>query len=186
MEIYVMRHTAVDVPSGICYGQTDVPLINGYTDEIQQIKKRVPKDIDLLISSPLRRCTFIAEEFNIYYTSDDRLLEMDFGAWEMQPWDKIPKQELDNWMTNIVSTSPPYGENLMTVQQRVNSFLDELRNKKHMKVLLVTHAGPMRCMWNYLLGTPLENTFKIPVGYGELLHFNLGATKKDDYIVEKM
>ncbi len=26
MVIYLMRHTAVDVPQGVCYGQTDVPL----------------------------------------------------------------------------------------------------------------------------------------------------------------
>ena len=26
MVIYFMRHTAVDVPQGVCYGQTDVPL----------------------------------------------------------------------------------------------------------------------------------------------------------------
>lgn len=186
MEIYVMRHTAVDVPTGVCYGQTDVPLLNGYTDEIKITKQRIPIDIDAIFSSPLRRCTFIAEEFNQFYSSDDRLLEMDFGAWEMQPWDEIPKQSFDNWMNDIVNTSPPYGENLMTVQQRVTSFLDELRQKKYNKVLLITHGGPMRCMWNYLLNTPLENTFKIPVGYGEVLHFNLGETKKDDYIVEKM
>ncbi len=26
MVIYFMRHTAVDVPQGVCYGQTDVPF----------------------------------------------------------------------------------------------------------------------------------------------------------------
>ena len=26
MEIYLIRHTSVDVPAGYAYGQTDVPL----------------------------------------------------------------------------------------------------------------------------------------------------------------
>ena len=26
MEIYLVRHTSVDVPAGYAYGQTDVPL----------------------------------------------------------------------------------------------------------------------------------------------------------------
>lgn len=26
MEVILIRHTSVDVPPGVCYGQTDVPL----------------------------------------------------------------------------------------------------------------------------------------------------------------
>lgn len=26
MEVILIRHTSVDVPTGVCYGQTDVPL----------------------------------------------------------------------------------------------------------------------------------------------------------------
>ena len=26
MNIYLIRHTSVDVPKGLCYGQSDVPL----------------------------------------------------------------------------------------------------------------------------------------------------------------
>ena len=26
MVVYLIRHTSVDVPQGVCYGQTDVPL----------------------------------------------------------------------------------------------------------------------------------------------------------------
>lgn len=185
MEIYVIRHTKVDVPLGHCYGQTDVNLLNDYPDEIALFKNRIPADLDAVISSPLKRCTFIADDFSQWYSTDDRLMEMNFGSWEMNRWDDIPKNELQNWMDNIALTCPPYGENLFAVQERVTSFLDELRKGTYKKVLLVTHAGPIRCMWNYLLQTPLNNTFKIPIDFGEVFHFNLGDTSHDDFIIKK-
>ncbi|WP_408582966.1 histidine phosphatase family protein, partial [Myroides odoratimimus] len=93
--------------------------------------------------------------------------------------------DLQNWMDNLAQTCPPYGESLSIVQDRVASFLDDLRKAEYKKVLLVTHAGPIRCMWNYLLQTPINNTFKVPVDYNEVFHFNLGATPQDDFILQK-
>lgn len=186
MEIYVIRHTKVDVPPGHCYGQTDVNLLNDYPDEIALFKDRIPTDLDTVISSPLKRCTFIADDFSPYYSTDDRLMEINFGQWEMNKWDDIPKEQLQNWMDDIAHCCPPYGENLLKVQDRVTSFLNELRHLNYTKVLLVTHAGPIRCIWNYILQTPLSSTFKIPVDFGEVLHFNLGNTPKDDYIIKKV
>lgn len=34
MKLYLVRHTRVDVPSGICYGQTDVPLADSFETEM--------------------------------------------------------------------------------------------------------------------------------------------------------
>ena len=36
MKVYLIRHTAVDVPSGTCYGQTDVPLKSTFEAEAAQ------------------------------------------------------------------------------------------------------------------------------------------------------
>ena len=33
MEIILIRHTSVDVPQGVCYGQTDVPLRDTFEQE---------------------------------------------------------------------------------------------------------------------------------------------------------
>ena len=35
MEIYLIRHTSVDVPAGYAYGQTDVPLKPTFEEEVQ-------------------------------------------------------------------------------------------------------------------------------------------------------
>ena len=52
-----MRHTAVDVPQGVCYGQTDVPLKPTFETEAT---KRQPilqgLSFDKVYTSPLTRC----------------------------------------------------------------------------------------------------------------------------------
>ena len=36
MVVYLIRHTSVDVPQGVCYGQTDVPLNPTFEEEAAQ------------------------------------------------------------------------------------------------------------------------------------------------------
>ena len=40
MEIYLVRHTSVDIPAGYAYGQTDVPLRPSFEDEAGAVKKK--------------------------------------------------------------------------------------------------------------------------------------------------
>lgn len=42
MEIYLVRHTSVDVPAGYAYGQTDVPLRPSFEDEAEAVKRPYP------------------------------------------------------------------------------------------------------------------------------------------------
>ena len=39
MELYLIRHTSVDVPAGYSYGQTDVPLRDSFETEAETEKK---------------------------------------------------------------------------------------------------------------------------------------------------
>ena len=45
---------------------------------------------EYIVSSPLQRCLklaeFISKGSGVPVTSDPRLTEMDFGAWEGEPW----------------------------------------------------------------------------------------------------
>ena len=38
MEIYLVRHTSVNVPAGYAYGQTDVPLHPTFEKEAEAVK----------------------------------------------------------------------------------------------------------------------------------------------------
>ena len=82
----------------------------------------------------------------------------------------------------VKTEAPPNGESLSDLAKRVNEFMDYLRPKKHEKVVLVTHAGVIRCIWAYLLDIPLHNVFKIPVDYDSVLRFKLGENPLFDSI----
>ena len=72
MEVFVSRHTRVSVPSGICYGQTNVALRETFLEEIDQFKHRIPTDFDIVFSSPLQRCVQVAQNFSEELITDKR------------------------------------------------------------------------------------------------------------------
>lgn len=187
MEIYVIRHTRVVANSDVCYGQSDVPLADTFLSEAEAYKKKLPNDFDAVFSSPSSRCQMLAD-FLLFQPTlyENALLEMNFGEWEGKKWTDIAPTELDNWMKNFVSIRTPHGESLSEVFARVKSFLDKLREASYQKVLFITHAGVIRCIWAYLLEIPLRNIFKISIGYGEVFVVELGKTFSLDKIRQAM
>lgn len=185
MEVHVIRHTKVDA-DGVCYGFTDVALADTFEQEVSFYKQKITFDFDAIYSSPLSRCTKLTSALGFKdYKKDDRIMELNFGDWENKKWEEINAEELKHWMNDFVETSPPNGETLSQLYIRVESFLDELREKEYKKVLIVTHAGVLRCFWAYVLQLKLQQIFKIPIGFGENLIINLGKDESHDFIIQK-
>jgi len=90
MEVYIIRHTTVNVAQGTCYGQTDVPLADSFEQEAEDLIKKQPHDFNIVFSSPLQRCVQLASKFQGEVVFDDRLKEMHFGEWESAQWNDIP------------------------------------------------------------------------------------------------
>jgi len=182
MEVYVIRHTPVTIEN-TCYGQSDVPLAASHLQDAEEIAQKLPDDFDAIYCSPSQRCKDLAEILKLKdVICENDLMEMNFGDWEGKLWDNINTEELNKWMVDFVNIRTPNGENLQDLYQRVQSFLDKLRQKSPNKVLLITHAGVIRCIWAYLLEIPLQNIFKIRVGYKEVFIFKLSENKERDYI----
>lgn len=84
MVVYLIRHTSVDVPQGVCYGQTDVPLNPTFEEEAALTSARLKGlQFDKVYMSPLTRCVRLAT-FCGYPDGerDDRIKEINFGDWE--------------------------------------------------------------------------------------------------------
>ena len=79
------------------------------------------------------------------YVQDSRLKELNFGAWEMQPWDDIGAQALDAWANDLAGFRPPDGETGYELQQRALAWLREISDQ-HDEVIVVTHAGVIRAL----------------------------------------
>lgn len=182
MDVYLIRHTRVALDSGICYGQSEVELAAEFDAQLAELKQQLPDAFDAVYASPLQRCTQLAGQFNASVEQDGHLQEYNFGDWEMQPWDDIDAETLNAWMQDFVHFRPPGGETLIEMFDRVSRFMNELRQSQHQQVLISTHAGVIRCVWAYLLQIPLAQIFKVNVGYGKVLHIQLGDNPEHDAV----
>lgn len=170
MIIDLIRHTKPDVPSGVCYGQSDIDLRKSFAQELTPILDKLEDHYDLVISSPLSRCLRLAKKLKTdTLISDKRLMELNFGSWELSHWDSIDQQDLKLWSDNVVHQSPPNGESLMCMHSRVIEFWNTLLTKDHQKVALVTHAGVLRIIHADIFATPLDKIFQLDLGFGAVM-----------------
>jgi alpha-ribazole phosphatase len=177
MNLYLVRHTRVAVDPGICYGITDVSLADTYIRDISDVTRQLSHlNNTVIYSSPLSRCRLLAEKITSrQIVFDDRLKELDFGKWEMQPWDTITGYEADLWMNDYVNVRCPEGESYIDLSVRVKSFLADLSKEKHETAIIVTHGGVVRTILTLLQNIPLLKSFDIKVQFGEVHRIVLGS-----------
>lgn len=169
MIIHLVRHTRVNLPQGLCYGQSDVPVMDNWETEAESIIQRFDYlSNPLVFSSPLTRCSLLAEKISTRVNLDNRLKELNFGDWELKPWDEISGAEAENWMNNFVVTRCPNGESYLDLYKRVKSFLSELCNYTDEEVIIVTHGGVIRAIVCSIENIPLHKSFEINVNHGQI------------------
>ncbi len=178
MEIYLIRHTTPKIGKGICYGQTDLDLDLNYQEEFNKIFKTIPKGNYKIYSSPLKRCATLAHRFSNNVIYDNRLKELHFGDWEMQPWDKIATDDITPWMDDFVNVTVPNGESYIELKKRVNHFFLSIKNEKNKNLIIITHSGVIRAYLASLLNIPLKDSFSISIKYGDIFKLK----KTDDSI----
>lgn len=144
MEVILIRHTTPDVPAGTCYGQSDVPLKASFEAEATVTKAALEAcgPMDHAYTSPLSRCTRLAA-FCGYADAerDPRLMEINFGEWEMKRFDDITDPHLQEWYADHIHTPVTGGESFMQQYDRVSRFLDELRHQPWRRVVIFAHGG---------------------------------------------
>ena len=100
MRLILVRHPTPQVTSGTCYGRSNVAVA---PHEMATVRARLQATLPAgvpLYTSPLRRCaglaTALAQDLPptaLHLAA--RLAEMDFGAWEMQPWHAIARADIE-------------------------------------------------------------------------------------------
>jgi alpha-ribazole phosphatase len=169
MEIYLIRHTTPNIEKGICYGQTDLDVADTFEEEVVHVLTNL-KDVNnaILYSSPLIRCKKLALKINNQITEDKRLMEINFGDWELIKWDTINKTDLDIWMKDYVNEKIPNGESCLELYIRNIHFFKEIIQKHYSKVIIVCHAGVIRSILSYVKEISIEESYNIPIEYGQV------------------
>jgi alpha-ribazole phosphatase len=176
--MWLIRHTAVKALPGICYGRSEVPVAESFAADVEGLMKtlrermRMARDESELAgrglprviwTSPAERCRVVAEilrakinedrdrEVSVEIRVDERLAELNFGAWESQSWDTLRGPEVDAWMNDPWRKRPPGGETAEEMWTRVGAFRAERRGEDRFRSndLVVTHGGVIRA-WRSL------------------------------------
>lgn len=185
MDIYLVRHTAVAPERGICYGQTDVALAPSFEQDLAHTIAKLPAQLDAVYSSPLTRCKTLALRLHPTPVLDDRLMELNFGDWEMQWWDRITDDALPKFRADFINNAAPNGESYRDMLIRCTSFYEQILKIEHDSIAIISHGGFIRTLLCYLLCIPLEKSFDILINYGSVTKLSRSDREiKLDYVNE--
>ncbi|MDP2093059.1 MAG: histidine phosphatase family protein [Hydrogenophaga sp.] len=150
MKLWLLRHAQVDLPAGLCYGASDVPAHAALTLQAAQAAAAVlPLGLPVWVSA-LGRAQALALALQQLRpdlgppTTDLRLNEMDFGQWELQAWDAVPRSAFDDWLVDFAHHRFGGKESTQQVIDRVAQALQALRATQAREAVWVTHAGVIR------------------------------------------
>ncbi len=179
-KIYLQRHTKPDVEPQLCYGVSDIPLCEEYeSDHLPLVLERIRSlSVERLYTSPLKRCFILAcdikREMQISnIVVDNRIMELNFGEWEMLHWDNIYKSaEGKAWFDDFIYGSTLGGESFNDVVERVGIFLEQLKFDDR-DALVVTHSGVIRAAMVVVGMVAANEVFGVEINYGDLIELDL-------------
>jgi alpha-ribazole phosphatase len=174
MDLVLIRHPAVAIDTGICYGRTDVPLLADAADSARLLNDRmrtldVPAVQSVWYTSPLSRCRMLAEALGPIQ-ADARLQELDFGRWEGQRWDGLDRAMFDAWAADLDHAREHGGESVAQFAERVMDWAASACTADTSgPIHVVTHAGVMRVLTAQLLGVARANAIQWPLDFGAIV-----------------
>src|SRR5687768_7011010 len=135
--LILLRHGEPDeTVHGRCYGQLDPGLSDRGREQMRQAWQLLDHQVpSAIFSSPTRRAvesTALRSIDTPAPTVDERLREIDFGAFEGLTYDEISTrypQTYDQWMTRPIDVVFPDGESFTTMAARVREALEQIRRK---------------------------------------------------------
>jgi len=187
--IFLIRHTKPATPARTCYGQTDVALDSSHEQERKAIIKKLGDiTFDEIHTSPLTRCKTLAlampNNVDAKFHEDPRLMELNFGNWELKPWDDINLVEMTTWCNNFIENAIPGGESFNEMYSRVMESWEEISQNHEKNIAIVCHAGTIRVILSKLLDIPLSKVFNVQLFYGQIV--KLQRTSHDNWLVTFM
>lgn len=191
--IALLRHG--EVKGGACFrGSTDDPITPQGRSQMWNTINRNP-NWQQIISSPMIRCADFAQRLaqrdSIPLRLDERLREIDFGAWEGRTSAALMAEEpeaLRQFWKDPVANRPPGGEPLIDFQERVlNAWQETIRNFPCQRILWITHGGVIRIILCKVLKKPIAQLLQTEIRHAAIYQIrisNSGGETGDVELVE--
>jgi probable phosphoglycerate mutase len=158
-------------------GQKDVPLNETGREQARALAEAVADHgIAAIYASPLIRARetaeIVAERLGLEPRLDDRLKEVDVGAWQDRLKDDIAREDPEGWAAFGRGGEDwrfPGGESLQEQQDRVIAALVDITQRGDLPALVVCHRGVIRCALAHTHNRGLETYHEWTVPNGELI-----------------
>lgn len=163
MLIWLIRHGRTNLNAeGRMQGRTDEPLNEEGIQQAQLAAQWIAKwsggvQFDRVYASPLDRAIHTASIVSGWdredIVKDERLLEMDFGPYELKKYGAMGIPMTLYWMLPEVFPAPKGVEPVPELAKRSASFLKEVEREKDTlkNVLIAAHGEILRGLTGYLL-----------------------------------
>jgi alpha-ribazole phosphatase len=142
MTLHGFRHPQPIAADGRCIGAgTDLVVdprrAKRLAHRIRRLarRERLPR---VVATSPLQRCAAVGrwlKRWGWRLRIDPDLRELDFGAWDGQPWSGIARADIDAWCADFARHAPGGGEPLVALLARAGAW------QPHGASVVVTHGG---------------------------------------------
>lgn len=176
--LIVVRHGRTPANAeGRILGRLDPDL-----DETGETQARVVAEwigpVDRVITSPLLRARRTADAFANSISGevevDERWIELDYGELDGLRVGEVPAPTWEN-LRGDPRWSPPGGESLAALHQRVADALDELLvTARELDVVVVTHVSPIKAVLSWALGADHGVAFRARVAQPSITRLEMG------------
>ncbi|MXV94434.1 MAG: hypothetical protein F4Y07_00780 [Gemmatimonadetes bacterium] len=179
IHLLAIRHAPVTVER-VFYGQMDVPTTLTAAEAAARIAPTVAEFAPCTIwSSDALRCrepaALLSERLGVAHRIEERVREMSYGDWEGRGWDAVPRAEIDEWMAEWQTRSPPRGERVTTFTERVEAWWRDLAPGNH---FLMAHAGVVHCLDVIAGGLRWEETIEQRLDFLQARRFSGAAAHR--------
>ncbi len=156
MKIYVTRHGQTELNAKkLMQGRSDNPLNDTGREQARAARERIGNiKFDAVYSSPLSRALETASIIGNVpvdrVITDERIIEADFGKYEMKPYCGVGIPMSLYWAIPEIFPAPKTVETTAQMIERVQSFFHELEKENYENVLVACHGGIIRVIRGYL------------------------------------
>ena len=175
MTLYVVRHGRTTANAGgLLLGRADPDLDDEGRKQARQIAAALPHDA-LVVSSPLGRAFQTAAAISGDVEIDDRLIEMDYGTYDLMPVSEVTAETWQVWRTDA-DFRPPGGESHNELAARVFAALDAWGQKAiDRDVVVVSHVSPIKASVAWALQVPIDVSWRCFVAQASITQIGVTA-----------
>ena len=182
--LWLVRHGSLHNPTHSMIGASDLPLSDLGRTQMRNLGREIRTSLlptlKAIVTSDLSRClesTKLLLENSpqtLPIHVEPRLREISLGRWEGLTKSFIKQKWPRDWLLRgqaLASYVPDNGESFRMLARRAVAAIDDwLRQYPEGYLLIVTHAGVLRCLLARHLSLPLDDILHIPLDYASIFY----------------